>query len=188
MATEAAAYPARFDVEYPDRLSRWLIFVKWLLAFPHYVILYLIGGASLGLAALLSIVFRVKYPRWWFDFLVNLLRYEYRVGVYVSLLRDDFPALEEAQAVHLEVDYPATLNRWLPLVKWLLAIPHYIVLLVLGIAAMLALIVAWFAILFTGRFPHGLFDFVVGVNRWSLRVGAYAFYMFTDRYPPFSLK
>jgi len=133
-------------------------------------------------------LFRRKYPRWWFDFLVNLLRYQYRINAYVSLLRDDYPALEEDQAVHLEVDYPETLNRWLPLIKWLLAIPHYIVLFFLLIGVYVALIIAWFAILFTGRFPRGLFDFLVGVNRWSLRVSAYAFYLFTDDYPPFSLR
>jgi hypothetical protein len=193
MSAEAAvattpAYPLRYDVEYPEKLSRMLIFVKWLLAFPHYVILYLISGANLSFAAFFTILFRRKYPRWWFDFLVSLYRYEYRLGAYVLLLRDDFPALEEEQAVRLEVDPPTDLNRWLPLVKWLLAIPHYIVLIALALASFFVLLVAWFAILFTGRFPRGLFDFVVGVNRWWLRVAAYAFLLFTDEYPPFSLK
>ena len=189
-ATVAAApgYPLRYDVEYPEELSRWLIFVKWLFAFPHYVILYLIQVGNLPIAAVLTILFRRKYPRWWFDFLVRLLRYENRIGAYLFLLRDDFPALEEEQAVHLDVHYPESLNRWLPLVKWLLAIPHIIVLLFLFIGALVALVIAWFAILFTKRFPRGLFDFVVGVNRWGLRVSAYAFYLFTDEYPPFSLR
>jgi hypothetical protein len=184
----APGYPLRYDVEYPEELSRWLIFVKWLLAIPHFIILYLITAANLPIAALLTILFRRKYPRWWFDFLVALLRYEYRIGAYVFLLRDDFPALEEEQAVHLEVDYPTSPNRWLPLVKWLLAIPHIIVLLFLIIGALVATVIAWFAILFTKRFPRGLFDFVVGVNRWGLRVNAYAFYLFTDKYPPFSFQ
>jgi hypothetical protein len=193
MSTEAtvsavAGYPLRFDVDYPEELSRWLIFVKWLLAIPHFIILYLVPAGLLPVAAFFTILFRRKYPRWWFDFLVNLLRYQYRINAYVSLLRDDYPALEEDQAVHLEVDYPETLNRWLPLIKWLLAIPHYIVLFFLLIGVYVALIIAWFAILFTGRFPRGLFDFLVGVNRWSLRVSAYAFYLFTDDYPPFSLR
>lgn len=184
----APGYPLRYDVEYPEKLSRWLIFLKWLFAFPHYVILYLVPAGNLPIAALLMILFRRKYPRWWFDFLVSLLRYQYRVGAYLLLMRDDFPALEEEQAVHLDIEFPASLNRWLPLVKWILAIPHYIVLLALIIALYVVLIVAGFAILFTGRFPRGLFDFVVGVNRWGLRVVSYAFYLFTDEYPPFSLR
>jgi hypothetical protein len=193
VSTEAAVagapgYPLTYDVEYPEELSRWLIFVKLLLAIPHFIILSLVTAGNLPIAALLTILFRRKYPRWWFDFLVHLLRYEYRVTAYVGLLRDDYPALEEQQAVHLDVDYPAALNRWLPLIKWLLAIPHIIVLLFLFIGELVALIIAWFAILFTKRFPRGLFDFVVGVNRWGLRVNAYAFSLFTDRYPPFSLR
>ena len=189
-ATVAAApgYPLRYDVEYPEELSRWLIFVKWLLAIPQFIILYLATAAYLPVAALLTILFRRKYPRWWFDFLVHFLRYEYRVYAYLGLLRDEYPALEEEQFVHLDVDYPASLNRWLPLVKWLLAIPHIIVLLFLFIGAFVASVIAWFAILFTRRFPRGLFDFVVGVNRWGLRVNAYAFYLFTDEYPPFSFQ
>jgi len=188
MAAQASTYPLRFDVEYPEKLSRWKIFVKWLLAFPHYVILYLISATYLPIAAFLTILFRRRYPRWWFDFLVNFLRYQYRINVYLFLLRDDYPALDEEQGVHLDVDYPATLNRWLPLVKWLLAIPHLVVLIVLGILAYLFVFIAWFAILFTGRFPRGLFNFVVGYNRWNLRVSAYAVYLFTDHYPPFSLR
>jgi hypothetical protein len=187
MAAEAA-YPVRFDVDYPECLSRWKIFIKWLLAFPPYVILYIISGAAMvPAAAFFTILFRKKYPRWWFDFLVNFLRYQYRIGVYLLLLRDDYPALDEEQAVHLDVEYPADLNRWLPLVKWLLALPHLIVLAILGIVYYIVLIIAWFAILFTARYPRPLFDFSVGVNRWSLRVSAYAFYLLTDKYPPFSL-
>jgi hypothetical protein len=188
MATEAAAYPVTFDVDYPERLSRWKIFLKWLLAFPHLIIIYAISGISIAPAAFLTILFRRKYPRWWFDFLVNFLRYQYRIDAYLYLLRDDYPALEEEQAVHLDVEYPTDLNRWLPLVKWLLALPHYIVLLFLGLAYFIVLIIAWFAILITGSYPRPLFDFSVGVTRWSLRVSTYAFYLLTDKYPPFSLK
>lgn len=189
-ATAAAArgYPLRYDVEYPEELSRWLIFVKWLLAIPQFIILNLATAGNLPIAAFLTILFRRKYPRWWFDFLINFLRYNYRINAYVWLLRDEYPALEEQQSVHLDVDYPPGLNRWLPLVKWLLAIPHFIVLLFLFIGAFVASVIAWFAILFTKRFPRGLFDFVVGVNRWGLRVNAYALYLFTDQYPPFSLR
>jgi len=184
-----AAYPLRFDVDYPERLSRWKIFLKWLLAFPHLIIIYVISGAMyIPAAAFLTILFRKKYPRWWFDFLVNFLRYQYRINVYLLLMRDDYPALDEEQAVHLDVEYPDDLNRWLPFVKWLLALPHLIVLMILGIVYYVVLIIAWFAILFTARYPRPLFAYSVGVNRWALRVSAYAFYLLTDKYPPFSLK
>ncbi len=145
---------------------------------------------ALALATALMIVFRQRYPRWWFDFALELTRFGARVATYFALLTDRYPSTVEHQAVHLDVDYPDAerdLNRWLPLVKWLLAIPHYIVLFFLAIGAFFSVIVAWFAILFTGRYPKGLFDFVVGVGRWGLRVNAYAFLLVTDRYPPFSL-
>lgn len=149
----------------------------------------LAGGLSLATA--LMIVFRQRYPRWWFDFSRELTRFAARFSAYLALLTDQYPSTVEEQSVHLEIDYPDVgryLNRWLPLVKWLLAIPHYIVLFFLFIAAIFAVIVAWFAILATGRYPQGLFDFVVGVGRWSLRVNAYAFLLVTDLYPPFSLR
>jgi hypothetical protein len=151
------------------------------------------GGITAGLfaATLLMILFRMKYPRWWFDFSRELARFSARVSAYLGLLTDRYPSTTEEQAVHLDIDYPDVerdLNRWLPLVKWILAIPHYLVLVVLVVLALLAVIVAWFAILITGRYPRSLFDFVVGVGRWSLRVNAYAFLLVTDRYPPFSLR
>jgi hypothetical protein len=151
------------------------------------------GGILAGLfaATLLMILFRRRYPRWWFDFARELVRFEARVGAYLALLTDRYPSTVDEQAVHLEFDYPDVeqdLSRGLPLVKWLLALPHYLVLVVLGIIAVFAIVIAWFAILFTGRYPRGLFDYVVGVGRWGLRVQAYAFLLVTDRYPPFSLK
>ncbi|HTW91676.1 MAG TPA: DUF4389 domain-containing protein [bacterium] len=150
------------------------------------------GGLVSGLAAAtaLLIFFRQSYPRWWFEFARELTRFQYRVWAYLLLLTDRYPSTVEDQSVHIEVDYPDVrndLNRWMPLVKWFLAIPHYVVLAFLGIGACLAAGVAWFAILFTGQYPRGLFDFVVGVGRWGLRVSAYAFLLVTDRYPPFSL-
>jgi hypothetical protein len=137
------------------------------------------------------IVFRQRYPRWWFDFARELVRFEGRVFAYLTLLTDRYPSTVDEQAVHLEVDYPDVerdLNRWLPLVKWLLAFPHYVVLVFLGVLSILAVVAAWFIILMIGRYPKALFDFVVGVWRWALRVGAYAFLLVTDRYPPFSLR
>lgn len=150
------------------------------------------GGLVAGLAAAtaLMILFRQSYPRWWFDFARELTRFEARVGAYAALLTDTYPSTVDEQAVHLEIDYPDAktgLNRWYPLFKWFLAIPHYIVLAFLSAGAVFAVLFAWFAILFTGKYPRGLFDYVVGVGRWQLRVAAYAFLLVTDTYPPFSL-
>lgn len=149
----------------------------------------IVGG--LFVATALMIVFRQRYPKWWFDFNLELNRFSTRVGAYLFLLTDKYPSTEDAQSIHLDIQYPDAkkdLNRWLPLVKWLLAVPHYIVLLFLVLVALFATIIAWFAILFTGRYPKELFDFVVGVMRWGMRVNAYAFLLTTDKYPQFSLK
>lgn len=150
------------------------------------------GGMVSGIiaATALMILFQQRYPRWWFDFMRELTRFSYRVGAYFVLLTDQYPSTVEEQAVHLEIDYPDVpqdLNRWMPLVKWLLAIPHYIVLAILATAAFFVVFIAWFVILFTGQYPRALFDYVVGVGRWALRVNAYAFLLVTDQYPPFSL-
>lgn len=218
--TEHTAYPARLEIDYPEQLDRLTTAFRILWIIPIAIILGLIAGAGetvtntivlneagdvlrrtretagglvsgLAAATALMIVFRQRYPRWWFDFARELTRFAYRVGAYLNLLTDRYPSTVEEQSVHLEIDYPDVprdLNRWLPLVKWLLAIPHYIVLSFLGIAAFFVLIGAWFAILISGRYPRGLFDFIVGVGRWALRVNAYAFLLVTDRYPPFSLR
>jgi Domain of unknown function (DUF4389) len=205
----AAAYPLAFDVDYPDRkLNRLTSALRLLMAIPVVLLLTAIGGvtavttgsnattlvasgsALLFLPPLLMIVFRGKYPRWWYDFNVELLRFKNRVGVYVALMDDRYPSTDERQSVRLDVAYPEAgrLNRLLPLVKWLLAIPHYIVLAVLYAGAVLAVLVAWFAILFTGRFPRSIFDYLVGVGRWTNRVAAYALILVTDTYPPFRLR
>jgi hypothetical protein len=207
-------YPVEFSVEYPDRdLDRLTTAFRIIVAIPILIVLGAIGGgewsggwgdgssgtgtwiAGSGAAIvffppLLMIVFRQKYPRWWFDWNLELMRFENRVGVYLGLLDDKYPSTDERQSVTLEFSYPDAkqgLNRWLPLVKWFLAIPHYIVLFFLAIAAIVCVIIAWFAIIFTGRYPRGLFDFVVGVMRWGNRVTAYAFVLVTDQYPPFRL-
>jgi Domain of unknown function (DUF4389) len=200
---QATPYPLTFSVDYPDReLNRLTTGFRLILAIPLLLLLalfgrphfggYALGGLSLllFLPVLALLVLRQKYPRWWFDFNVELLRLATRIDSYIFLLRDEYPSVDDKQAVHVDVVYPDArndLNRWLPLVKWLLAIPHYIVLIFLDIAAVVVVIIAWFAILFTGRYPRAMFDFVVGVLRWNLRVTAYAFLLVTDRYPPFTL-
>jgi hypothetical protein len=202
------SYPVQFDVEYPDReLNRLTTGFRIFMAIPIAIVLATLGGESTAYAGdhwqagatfgglltftpLLLILFRQKYPRWWFDWNLELLRFQNRVGAYLALLNDQYPSTDEHQSVRLELPYPDAkqdLNRWLPLVKWLLAIPHYIVLAFLWLAAIFVIVFAWFAILFTGRYPRGLFEFVVGVGRWTNRVTAYAFVLVTDKYPPFSL-
>jgi hypothetical protein len=190
MAVEAAApYPVRFDVDYPEQLDRLTTLLRLIWVLPIAILLYAVGNTT-TFAPFLLILFRRKYPRWMFDWNLELTRFSTRVTCYGLLLRDEYPASDEEQAVHLEIDYPDVerdLNRWLPLVKWLLAIPHLIVLIVLFVVALVLVVVAWFAILFTGRYPRGIFNFVVGTLRWGLRVEGYAILLVTDRYPPFSL-
>jgi hypothetical protein len=200
-------YPVQFSVDYPDRdLNRLTTFFRIFTVIPIAIIAGLIGnatvtatnstvyvstGALVVFPTVLMILFRKKYPRWWFDWNLELSRFFNRVYVYVSLMDDTYPSTDEQQSVHLTYVYPDVendLGRGMPLVKWLLAIPHYIVLFFLFIAAFFAVIGAWFAILFTGRYPRGIFDFVEGVFRWENRVTGYAFTLVTDRYPPFSLK
>jgi Domain of unknown function (DUF4389) len=193
-------YPLQFSVEYPDRdLNRVSTFFRIFAAIPIVIVLALLEGgpASFGAAGgivflptLLMIVFRQKYPRWWFDWNLELLRFTNRIGVYLALMDDRYPSTDDSQSVRLDVQYPNVnedLNRWLPLVKWFLAIPHYVVLVLLWIAALVVAIVAWFAILFTRRYPRDMFEFIAGVIRWQNRIAAYAFVLVTDRYPPFRL-
>lgn len=218
MVTQSHPYPARLSVDYPESLNRVSTFFRLIWAIPIVVILALLTAAAsdtvtvitdsgevvsritttgmgitggLFVATMLMIVFRQRYPRWWFDFSLALNRFSNRVGAYLGLLTDRYPSTEAEQSVHLDLDYPNVkqdLSRWMPLVKWLLAIPHYIVLAVLAVGAIFAILIAWFAILITGRYPRALFDYVVGVGRWALRVQAYATLLITDRYPPFSLR
>jgi hypothetical protein len=206
--TAQPAYPLTLEVDYPDRpLNRMTNAFRIVLLVPIAIVLAALtafgasasDGDSAGLVAvggllflppLLMIVFRGKYPRWWFDWNVELMRFTNRVYAYGALLSDRYPSTDEQQYVKLELEYPDAredLSRWLPLVKWLLAIPHYVVLAVLSIGALFAVVAAWFSILFTGRYPRALFNYVVGVMRWSNRVSAYAFVLATDKYPPFRL-
>ena len=209
MQDESSNHPLRFSIDYPERdLNRLTTFFRLFAAIPIVIVLGSVSGetwqwsSEQGSAAaagaggllffgpLLMILFRQKYPRWWFDFNLELARFTTMVTSYLALMSDRYPSTDEQQSVHLDLDYPNVkqdLNRWLPLVKWLLAIPHYVVLLFLGIAAVFAVLFAWFAILFTGRYPRSIFDFVEGVLRWGLRVEAYAMLLVTDRYPPFRL-
>ena len=204
MENVPSGFPATLAIDYPDReLDRLTTVFRLFTVIPIAVILALLtrgtvhagaanhvvgSGGIVFLATVLMLLFRQKYPRWWFDWNLALTRFSTRVAVYLALLRDEYPSADDEQAVHIQIPYPDAkqeLNRWLPLVKWFLAIPHYVVLWLLSIAAFLCVIIAWFAILFTGRYPRSLFDFVVGVFRWWLRVAAYAFLLTTDRYPPF---
>jgi len=191
-------HPVRFDVDYPDRnLDRTTTALRLVVAVPVLAVLAAVSGSRdlaagaggvLFLGPLLMLVARGTYPRWWFDFNLELQRFTNRVVAYVALLDDRYPSTTERQSVHLDYPEPERLSRWLPLVKWLLAVPHYVVLAVLHVGAVVAVVAAWFAILVTGRYPRPLFDYVTGVLRWSNRVTGYAFTLVTDRYPPFSLR
>ena len=204
------SYPVRFSVDYPEGpRNRLTALVRIILAIPILLIVALVSGYSssgnltidqatsplvvggvVWSATILILLFRRKYPRWWFDWNLELQRFSARVGAYLGLLRDEYPSTDEEQSVHLDIPYPAAetdLNRFLPLVKWLLAIPHYVVLIILSLIAFIITIIAWLTILILGKYPKGMFDFVVGVSRWGYRVAAYAFLLSTDRYPPFRL-
>ncbi|HEY5639907.1 MAG TPA: DUF4389 domain-containing protein [Dehalococcoidia bacterium] len=191
-AAPAPGSPVQFDVEYPDGLSRLLIFFKWLLAIPHLIVLYALGVVVyvITIIAFFSILFTTKYPEGLFKIAVGVLRWQANVYAYILLLRDDYPPFswESGQyPVTLDVEHPESLNRWLPLIKWLLIIPNMIVFVIVALVAYVVLFFAWFAILFTGNFPRGMFDFVVGMLRWSLRLNVYL-YLMRDEYPPFSTK
>jgi len=208
---QQATYPVQFSIDYPDRdLNRVTTAFRIFVAIPILVVLAAVSatawqsgsgrggdtavaagaGGLLFFGPLLMIVFRQKYPRWWFDWNLELQRFSNRVGAYLALTDDRYPSTDDHQSVHLDYAYPDAandLNRWLPLVKWFLAIPHYVVLFFLWVAAIVVVVIAWFAILFTGRYPRGMFDFVEGVIRWNNRVIAYALVLVTDQYPPFRL-
>ncbi|MCK5738386.1 DUF4389 domain-containing protein [bacterium] len=201
-------YPATLTIDYAEKSNRLTVFFRLFMAIPILIILALLAGCGFKdqetvsesnrfiffgivfLPTLLMLVFRRKYPRWWFDWNLALMKFAYRVSAYLLLLRDEYPSTDEEQSVHLDIPYPDAeneLNQWLPLVKWFLAIPHLFVLTFLLIAVIFVSIWAWSTIMFTSRYPKNLFDFVVGTLRWGFRVEAYAFLLTTDEYPPFSL-
>jgi hypothetical protein len=192
-AQPQSTYPARLTVDYAGtNRNRLTTLFRVITVIPILTVLAAIANGATSvffLPVMLMILFRQKYPRWWFDFNLQYQRFSTRFSVYMSLLTDDYPSTDEEQGVHLEIDYPdaSQLNRWMPLVKWILAIPHYVALFVLLIIAAILIVIGWFVILLTGTFPRGFHNFIVGVNRWTLRVMAYAFLLTTDEYPPFSL-
>jgi hypothetical protein len=210
MTDNTIDYPAKLKIDYPDRqLNRLTSFFRIFTVIPIAIVIALLSGPGLSwkspssswqigaatgtilfFPTLLMIVFQKKYPKWWFDWNLSITRFGSRVLSYLSLFTDVYPSTDEEQSVHIDISYPDVkkdLISWYPLVKWFLAIPHYIVLAFLCFAAFICVIIAWFAILFTGKYPRGLFDFVVGVYRWDIRVAAYAFILVTDKYPPFSM-
>jgi hypothetical protein len=208
MTERTGAYPVNLNVDYSETSDRFKVFFRLLAAIPILIIWGMLSGGQHDSATaegrdavyygigfvfaptILMILFRQKYPRWWFDWNLNLAKFGARVWTYVLFLRDEYPSTDEEQAVHIELPYPdveTELQRWMPLVKWLLAIPHYIALAFLFVGVVIVAIIAWFAVLITGTYPKSLFDYVVGVMRWGLRVEAYAFLLTTDQYPPFSL-
>ena len=209
MSESQNSYPVNLTIDYSETSDRLTIFFRLFLVLPILILLGLVigndqaaeqhhgwrflyqGAGILFVPTLLMILFRKKYPKWWYDWNLALTKFSYRVFSYLILLRDEYPSTDEEQALHVEIPYPNTekeLQRGMPLIKWFLAIPHLIVLCFLYIALIVCTIIAWFAILFTGKYPKGMFDFIVGVLRWSLRVSAYAFLLTTDQYPPFSLE
>lgn len=182
-------YPASLEIDYDDSSrNRLTVFFRGITVIP--ILLIVIGLQAISpFPIILMVLFRQKYPRWWFDFNLEVIKFSTRVGAYVLLLTDKYPSTDEEQSIHLTLDYPAQgeLNRWLPLIKWILAIPHYIVLSILLTVEIVLVLVGWVVILITGKLPEGIHKFIVGVSRWSLRVQAYAFLLTTDEYPPFSL-
>ena len=182
-------YPLTFNVDYPDgSRNRLTTLFRGILLIPIAVVIGTLVPMA-GPAIVLMLLFRRKYPRWWFEFNLEWLRFNARVDAYLLFMRDEYPSTDEEQAVHLDIAYPepGSLNRFLPLIKWLLALPHWIIISILGVIALVVTVIGWLLIIITGSYPRGMFDFVVGVMRWALRVEVYAVGLMTDRYPPFRL-
>lgn len=187
-------YPVTLEVAYPEVASRGLILVRWLLAIPQFFVAQVLKNLAqvLAVLALFAILFTGQYPEPLYRLVVGATRWQFNVYAYVLFHDRPYPpfAFESGIYPHLQYDVPRQerYNRWLPLVKWLLAVPHYIALAALGVLAIFAWLFTVVAVVATGRYPRGLFDFIVGVGRWGVRVNAYALMLQTDRYPPFSLR
>jgi len=196
--TPSTNFPATFSIDYPEKSNRLTSFFRLILSIPIlFIFAILIHNSTFGnlpfvlfIVTALMMVFRKKYPKWWFDFRIEVLRFGCRVAAYLFLLTDLYPSVDETQSIHIKIDYPdvSKLSRWAPLYKWILSIPHYICLIALGLIAVIATLYVWIHILITARYPKPIFEFIVGVFRWSIRVSAYSSILVTDDYPPFSLK
>lgn len=190
---EYADYAARLDVNYPGRSNRLTVLIRLILAIPVIIIVGLINGTRImqlvWLLVVLALLIVKRYPEILWTVQSWFAVFSTRTTLYIDLLADGYPWNDDP-TVRIELDEPdgSQLSRFLPLIKWLLALPHYIVLALLGIVAFVCIVLAWLAILITGSYPAPLFNFVLGVNRWGFRVNAYVFVLNTDRYPPFSLK
>jgi hypothetical protein len=183
-------YPAGLQISYPSELNRWLPLVKWLLVIPHFIVLFFvaIGAFFVAIYAFFAVLFTGRWPRGAFDYMVGTVRWAYRVIAYYHLMVDPYPPFSMADdpdyPVRLNIEYPEQMDRWRPLVQWLLAIPYLIVAGVLYWLTGILTIVAFFTVLFTKQIPRGVFDLMVPGLLWNLRGSAYAYFL-TDRYPPF---
>ncbi len=185
-------YPVNLKIDYPESSDRLTALLRLILVIPIVIILGLIStyAETLSFAIAMMILFKEKYPKWWFDWNIGITKFAYRITAYVLLMRDEYPATDDDQSVHLTIPYPDVkqdLKRWMPLVKWILVIPHAIALIFIFIGIILCTIFALFAILFTGKYPKSIFKFIEGFLRWTLRVSAFALLLTTDQYPPFRL-
>jgi hypothetical protein len=183
-------YPAAFELRYPDELNRWLPLVKWLLVIPHFFALFFVGiGAFfVGVYAFFAVLITGRFPRGAFDYLVGTFRWAFRVVAYFHLMTDAYPpfslADDPSYPLRLEVEYPERMDRWRPLVQWLLAIPYLIIASVLYWLTGILTFVAFFTILFTKKIPREMYELMLPGLSWNLRGNAYAYFL-TDRYPPF---
>ncbi len=191
-------YPARLDFEADYHIARWRPLAQWVLAIPQLMVAGALGSLRnvLTLISLVTVLFTEQIPRPIFDAITMCYRYEWRAVSYALFLHEDYPpfdfemsAEDDRMEPHttLSIEYPERLARWAPLYKWFVAVPHYLVLSVLWLAAALAVVAGFFAVLIRGEYPHGARSFLIDVYRYGLRVQAYVG-LLTDRYPPFSLE
>ena len=185
-------YPVKLNIDYSESSNRLTAIFRLILVIPIVIILALIStyAEALSFAIAMMLLFKEKYPKWWFEWHIGITKFTYRIAAYVLLMRDEYPSTDHDQSVRIDVPYPEVKNdlkRWMPLVKLILVIPHIIALIFLFIGVVLSTIFALLAILFTGKYPKSIFNFVEGFLRWTLRVSAFALLLTTDEYPPFRL-